>query len=155
MPFYGLGAPLLRPMELLTQPAPGLEHVRPWRVGMRWREPHWCGWNLGISKRHWTKLVGGLEHECYFSIIYGIILNIFQRGWSHQPAKECILSLRPRHCRFIQSKASCAWELEEWLDQRRDLLKIPNFLGKPIAEEFSRVNFPRDNAHGNHLLRFA
>jgi len=88
MPFYGLRAPLPRPMELLTQPAPGLEHVRPWRVGMRWREPHWCGWNLGISKRHWTKLVGGLEHEFYFSIVYGIILNIFQRGWNTNQQKN-------------------------------------------------------------------
>ena len=88
MPFYRLRAPLPRPMELLTQPAPGLEHVRPWRVGMRWREPHWCGWNLGISKRHWTKLVGGLEHEFYFSIVYGIILNIFQRGWNTNQQKN-------------------------------------------------------------------
>jgi hypothetical protein len=38
---------------------------------------------------HFGHLVGGLEHEFYFSIQLGIIIptdfHIFQRGWNHQP----------------------------------------------------------------------
>ena len=39
--------------------------------------------------KHVELLVGGLEHEFYFSIQLGIIIptdfHIFQRGWNHQP----------------------------------------------------------------------
>ena len=51
------------------------------------------GHNRNIMRIYWAQpricLVGGLEHEFYFSFQLGMsssqLTNIFQRGWSHQP----------------------------------------------------------------------
>ena len=114
-------------MSNLSQVMP-LEHCRE----CPWTFPQWNMENWKIMKFHCNgDMVGGLEHEFYFSIQLGIIIptdfHIFQRDWNHQPViyyndvgNKGDLSISPSiHDPFLDEilslgVSSTFWDLEGW-----------------------------------------